>query len=76
MAFNNWKLVVSQIKAIAYLSTILASTYIYEGLAVAAMLISQGTTPIDDLYLFIALVALVEVKRVGGQKVRTQAGHG
>jgi sec-independent protein translocase protein TatC len=35
--------------------------YIWAGLAIAAMLISPGATPIGDLYLFVALLALVEV---------------
>ena len=35
--------------------------YIYAGLAIAAMLISPGATPIGDLYLFVALLALVEI---------------
>ena len=44
--------------------------YIYAGLGIAAMLISPSATPTGDLYLFIALIALVEVKRVCGQEVR------
>ncbi len=35
--------------------------YIYAGLAIAAMLISPGATPQGDLYLFLALLALIEV---------------
>ena len=35
--------------------------YIWAGLAIAAMLISPGATPIGDLYLFAALLALIEV---------------
>jgi sec-independent protein translocase protein TatC len=35
--------------------------YIYAGLAVAALLISPGATPTGDLYLFLALLGLVEV---------------
>jgi sec-independent protein translocase protein TatC len=35
--------------------------YIYAGILVAALLISPGATPQGDLYLFIALAALVEI---------------
>jgi sec-independent protein translocase protein TatC len=41
--------------------------YIYAGLAIAAMLISPGATPIGDLYLFVALAALVEVSVFAGK---------
>ncbi len=35
--------------------------YIYAGLVIAALMISPGATPIGDLYLFLALLALIEV---------------
>ena len=35
--------------------------YIWAGLVIAAMLISPGATPIGNFYLFVALLALVEV---------------
>jgi sec-independent protein translocase protein TatC len=41
--------------------------YIWAGLAVAAMVISPGATPIGDLYLFVALLALVEVSILVGK---------
>jgi sec-independent protein translocase protein TatC len=48
--------------------------YIYAGLAVAAMLISPGATPIGDLYLFIALAALVEVSFFVGGRFEHKTG--
>ena len=42
--------------------------YIYAGLAIAAMLISPGATPIGDLYLFLALAALIEVSVFVGKR--------
>ncbi len=42
--------------------------YIYGGLVFAALLISPGATPIGDLYLFIALAALVEVSIAIGKR--------
>jgi sec-independent protein translocase protein TatC len=42
--------------------------YIYAGIAIAAMLISPGATPIGDLYLFLALTALVEVSIFVGKR--------
>jgi sec-independent protein translocase protein TatC len=42
--------------------------YIYAGLAVAAMLISPGATPIGDLYLFLALALLVELSIFVGKR--------
>ncbi len=50
--------------------------YIYAGLAVAAMLISPGATPIGDLYLFLALLALVEVSLFVGKRVENNLGSG
>ena len=35
--------------------------YIYAGLAIASMFISPGATPLGNLYLFVALLVLVEV---------------
>jgi sec-independent protein translocase protein TatC len=48
--------------------------YIYAGLAIAAMLISPGATPIGDLYLFLALLALVEVSLFVGKRYETKLG--
>ncbi|HLN89472.1 MAG TPA: twin-arginine translocase subunit TatC, partial [Candidatus Binatia bacterium] len=42
--------------------------YIYAGLGIAAMLISPGATPLGDLYLFVALIALVEVSVFIGKR--------
>jgi sec-independent protein translocase protein TatC len=42
--------------------------YIYGGLIVAALLISPGATPIGDLYLFIALLSLVEISFFVGRR--------
>jgi sec-independent protein translocase protein TatC len=50
--------------------------YIYAGLAIAAMLISPGATPIGDLYLFIALLALVEVSVFVGKRYERKLGNG
>lgn len=49
--------------------------YIYAGLAIAAMLISPGATPIGDLYLFLALLVLVEVSLFVGKKYEPQLGN-
>ena len=38
------------------------------------MLISPGATPTSDLYLFIALVVLVEVAVFAGKRVKHKAG--
>ena len=46
--------------------------YIYAGLGIAAMLISPGATPQGDLYLFIALLALIEVSLLIGRNVRDE----
>jgi sec-independent protein translocase protein TatC len=48
--------------------------YIYAGLAIAAMLISPGATPIGDLYLFLALLALVEVSLFVGMRYEKKSG--
>jgi sec-independent protein translocase protein TatC len=50
--------------------------YIYAGLAIAAMLISPGATPIGDLYLFIALLVLVEVSVFVGKRYEHKLGNG
>jgi sec-independent protein translocase protein TatC len=48
--------------------------YIYAGLGIAAMLISPGATPSGDLYLFVALVALVEVSVFVGKRYEHKMG--
>ena len=48
--------------------------YIYAGLAIAAMLISPGATPIGDLYLFLALLVLVEVSVFVGKRYEHKLG--
>jgi len=48
--------------------------YIYAGLGIAAMLISPGATPQGDLYLFVALVLLVEVSIFVGKRYEHKAG--
>lgn len=48
--------------------------YIYAGLAIAAMLISPGATPQGDLYLFIALVLLVELSVFAGKRFENNSG--
>jgi sec-independent protein translocase protein TatC len=47
--------------------------YIYAGLAIAAMLISPGATPIGDLYLFVALALLFEVSIFVGKRFERKA---
>jgi len=49
--------------------------YIYAGLAVAAMVISPGATPIGDLYLFLALLILVEISIFVGKSVEKKNGN-
>jgi len=49
--------------------------YIYAGLAIAAMLISPGATPIGDLYLFLALLVLVEVSVFVGKRFEHKLGN-
>jgi sec-independent protein translocase protein TatC len=49
--------------------------YIYAGLAIAAMVISPGATPIGDLYLFLALLALVEVSIFVGKRYEKKLGN-
>ncbi len=48
--------------------------YIYAGLGIAAMLISPGATPQGDLYLFIALLALIEVSLMIGKMFEKKTG--
>jgi sec-independent protein translocase protein TatC len=48
--------------------------YIYAGLAIAAMLISPGATPQGDLYLFVALVLLVEISIFAGKRYEHKSG--
>ena len=48
--------------------------YIYAGLGIAAMLISPGATPQGDLYLFVALVFLVEVSIFVGKRYERKMG--
>jgi sec-independent protein translocase protein TatC len=48
--------------------------YIYAGLGIAAMLISPGATPQGDLYLFVALLALVEVSVFVGKRYEHKMG--
>jgi sec-independent protein translocase protein TatC len=48
--------------------------YIYAGLGIAAMLISPGATPIGDLYLFVALAALVELSIFAGKRFEHKMG--
>jgi len=48
--------------------------YIYAGLGIAAMLISPGATPQGDLYLFLALVLLVEVSLLIGRRFESKTG--
>jgi sec-independent protein translocase protein TatC len=48
--------------------------YIWAGLAIAAMIISPGATPIGDLYLFIALLLLVEVSVYVGKLYEPKGG--
>ena len=49
--------------------------YIYAGLVIAAMLISPGATPIGDLYLFLALLALIEVSLFVGKRFENRQGN-
>jgi sec-independent protein translocase protein TatC len=48
--------------------------YIWAGLAIAAMLISPGATPIGDLYLFLALLSLIEVSLFAGKILEKKRG--
>jgi sec-independent protein translocase protein TatC len=48
--------------------------YIYGGIVVAALLISPGATPLGDLYLFISLLALVEVSIFVGKRFEQKSG--
>jgi sec-independent protein translocase protein TatC len=48
--------------------------YIWAGLGIAAMLISPGATPLGDLYLFIALLLLVELSVFTGKRYEKKSG--
>ncbi len=48
--------------------------YIYAGLGIAAMLISPGATPLGDLYLFLALLSLVELSIFAGKRFEHRMG--
>jgi sec-independent protein translocase protein TatC len=48
--------------------------YIYAGLGILAMLISPGATPQGDLYLFLALVVLVELSVFAGKRMERKSG--
>ena len=50
--------------------------YIYLGLLVAAMLISPGATPLGDLYLFVALLLLVELSVFTGKYYERKLSKG
>jgi sec-independent protein translocase protein TatC len=50
--------------------------YIYAGLAIAAMLISPGATPIGDLYLFVALLSLIEISIFVGKLFEKRISNG
>jgi sec-independent protein translocase protein TatC len=49
--------------------------YIYAGLGIAAMLISPGATPQGDLYLFVALVVLIELSVFVGKRYEHKMGN-
>jgi sec-independent protein translocase protein TatC len=48
--------------------------YIYAGIGIAAMLISPGATPQGDLYLFLAMLALVEASLLIGRRYEKKTG--
>ncbi len=50
--------------------------YIWAGLVIVAMLISPGATPIGDLYLFLALLSLVEISIFAGKIFEKRIGKG
>jgi sec-independent protein translocase protein TatC len=50
--------------------------YVYAGLAVTAMLISPGATPLGNLYLFVALLLLVELSLFVGKRFEKKMGQG
>ncbi len=50
--------------------------YAYAGLAIAAMLISPGATPLGDLYLFVALMLLFELSILAGKRFEHRGGPG
>ena len=49
--------------------------YIYAGLGIVAMLISPGATPQGDLYLFLALVVLIELSVFAGKRYEHKMGN-
>ena len=49
--------------------------YLYAGLVIAAMLISPGATPIGNLYLFLALLILIEVSLFAGKIFEKRNGN-
>ena len=49
--------------------------YIYAGLGIVAMLISPGATPQGDLYLFIALIMLIELSVFAGKRYEHKLGN-
>lgn len=48
--------------------------YIYAGLIIAALLISPGATPLGDLYVFLALVTLIEISILAGKSFERKSG--
>jgi sec-independent protein translocase protein TatC len=50
--------------------------YVYAGLAITAMLISPGATPLGNLYLFLALFILVELSVFVGKRYEHKLGRG
>ena len=50
--------------------------YVYAGLAVIAMIISPGATPLGNLYLFVALFLLVELSVFAGKRYENKLGQG
>jgi sec-independent protein translocase protein TatC len=50
--------------------------YVYAGLAVTAMIISPGATPLGNLYLFLALFFLVELSVFVGKRYENKLAQG
>jgi sec-independent protein translocase protein TatC len=50
--------------------------YVYAGLAITAMVISPGATPLGNLYLFLALFFLVEISVFVGKRFENKLGQG
>ncbi len=48
--------------------------YVYAGLGIAAMLISPGATPQGNLYLFLAMVLLIELSIFAGKRYEHKKG--